>query len=261
MSFILDALRRADAERQRGAVPGLHAQPTVAPLAEPASALRLGRAGLAAAALAVLAAAAALVWWWPSAPPAAATAGAAAVPQTIAQAAAPPALPRTVPDAAAPGSPAAPAVAGPPQAAVPSPAAQAGQLPRSGRQAPAVQAAVPSAPGLRVPVSRPQPVRPPVPPALGPAPEAAVPPADPSASALPARLPRLADLPEASRRELSALSLGGSVYADQPSVRMVIVNGQVFHEGERPLPELQVLRIGLKSVVFGFRGQRFEMPL
>ena len=27
MSYILDALRRADAERERGAVPGLHAQP------------------------------------------------------------------------------------------------------------------------------------------------------------------------------------------------------------------------------------------
>ena len=27
MSYILDALRRADAERERGNVPGLHAQP------------------------------------------------------------------------------------------------------------------------------------------------------------------------------------------------------------------------------------------
>ena len=28
MSYILDALRRADAERERGGVPGLHTQPT-----------------------------------------------------------------------------------------------------------------------------------------------------------------------------------------------------------------------------------------
>ncbi|MFZ2652317.1 MAG: hypothetical protein WA210_19640, partial [Burkholderiaceae bacterium] len=27
MSYILDALRRADSERERGAVPGIHAQP------------------------------------------------------------------------------------------------------------------------------------------------------------------------------------------------------------------------------------------
>ena len=31
MSFILDALRRAEAERQRGGVPGLHDQPAMAP--------------------------------------------------------------------------------------------------------------------------------------------------------------------------------------------------------------------------------------
>src|SRR6188768_484130 len=30
MSYILDALRRADAERERGAVPGIHAQPVPA---------------------------------------------------------------------------------------------------------------------------------------------------------------------------------------------------------------------------------------
>ena len=31
MSYILDALQRADAERERGTVPGLHAQPLGAP--------------------------------------------------------------------------------------------------------------------------------------------------------------------------------------------------------------------------------------
>jgi general secretion pathway protein B len=42
---------------------------------------------------------------------------------------------------------------------------------------------------------------------------------------------------------------------------MVIINGQVFHEGDRPTADLLVQQIGLKSVVFAFRGQRFEMPL
>ena len=32
MSYILDALRRADAERERGTVPGIHAQPIYRPL-------------------------------------------------------------------------------------------------------------------------------------------------------------------------------------------------------------------------------------
>ena len=40
MSYILDALRRADAERERGAVPGLHSQATPSAPATPAAAPR-----------------------------------------------------------------------------------------------------------------------------------------------------------------------------------------------------------------------------
>ncbi len=76
-----------------------------------------------------------------------------------------------------------------------------------------------------------------------------------------ARLPTLAELPEALRREVQPLNLGGSVYAEQPPLRIVIINGQVFHEGDKPLPELQVQQIRWKSVVFSVRGQRFEVPL
>ncbi|MFZ5526448.1 MAG: hypothetical protein ACOZE7_07300, partial [Pseudomonadota bacterium] len=60
MSYILDALKRADAERERGAVPGLHAQPTALPLPdEPGSstlppwAWGLGGLGLALVAMLV----------------------------------------------------------------------------------------------------------------------------------------------------------------------------------------------------------------
>lgn len=84
MSYILDALRRADAERQQGAVPGLHAAPT--PGAAPAArgawrwwvvAVFAGGLGLAAA----------LAWFWRApAPPAVA-------PQPSAM----PAVPATVP--------------------------------------------------------------------------------------------------------------------------------------------------------------------
>ena len=79
MSYILEALRRAETERDRGQVPGLNAQP--APALAPASAARSPPArrwpapGLAAAAAALLA------WWlWPGAaapPPAVVSAGVA----------------------------------------------------------------------------------------------------------------------------------------------------------------------------------------
>ncbi len=85
MSYILDALRRADAERQQGQVPGLHAAPAGAAADSP----RSGRSvwwWLALALLLGLAAGAALQWWprpvvvQASAAPATAAAAAAALP-------------------------------------------------------------------------------------------------------------------------------------------------------------------------------------
>jgi len=55
--------------------------------------------------------------------------------------------------------------------------------------------------------------------------------------------------------------LGGSVYAEQPAARLVIINGQVFHEGERPLPALLIEQIRLKSLLVNLRGQRVLLPL
>ena len=67
MSYILDALRRADAERQRGGVPGLHDQ--TGPLtggegagAPPAPAVA-GRLALGGAVAALVALALAGAWW------------------------------------------------------------------------------------------------------------------------------------------------------------------------------------------------------
>ncbi len=78
--------------------------------------------------------------------------------------------------------------------------------------------------------------------------------------AAPARLPTWSELPEAQRRELGGLAVSGAMHADQAALRMVVLNGQVFHEGDRPGPDLQVLQIRLKSVVLSHRGQHFELP-
>ncbi|MBE2262571.1 MAG: hypothetical protein IAE92_07505, partial [Burkholderiaceae bacterium] len=68
MSYILDALKRADADRQRGQVPGLHAQPaspgTPIDPGSPSRSLWLGAAG--ALSLGGLA----LLWWFWRSPPA-----------------------------------------------------------------------------------------------------------------------------------------------------------------------------------------------
>jgi len=216
MSYILEALRKAEAERQRGAVPGLHAQ------AEPAAELPAGRAvagrrlaaGLMGAVL-LLCAAGGAWWWWRGAPAPKATPTAA------------PALPTT--------SPAAPADAVqtvPPPVPVASPAAQ------------------PSVPIVSAP-----------PPVAASPPTASASPAAPAVPALQEPLMRLADVPEARRRELPPLVLSGAVQSPDPAARMLIVDGQVLREGDALSPGLTLERIGPRAAVFSLRGLRFELPL
>ena len=95
MSYILDALRRAEADRQRGAVPGLQdqPQPLPAPAAAPADDPR--RTGLwALAGAGLLAAGGAAAWWWLKLPGPAPVAPVAVM--TPAPAVAPTALPAPV---------------------------------------------------------------------------------------------------------------------------------------------------------------------
>jgi general secretion pathway protein B len=75
------------------------------------------------------------------------------------------------------------------------------------------------------------------------------------------RAPTLAELSDDFRRQLSPLTLGGGMYSEQAANRLVIVNGQLVHEGEVVTGELRIVQIRPHAVVFVFRGQRFEMPL
>ena len=233
MSYILDALRRADAERERGAVPGLHAQAGTAAAAAVADASAFGatalRWGLGAAALTALAL---LGWLALHRPDAAApVVVAVAVPAAATPATAPAALPAPL---AAPA--AAPLLPAPrpasPLAAPPRPAAlaRAAAAPPTALAAPAARAAVPAATAV-VDIAAPAP-------------------AD-------ARIPDLKDLPDALRRELPALAIGGASYSENPANRMLIVNGQVFHEGDRIAPDHVLEQIRLKSAVLRFRGVRY----
>ena len=62
-----------------------------------------------------------------------------------------------------------------------------------------------------------------------------------------------------SRAKLPALVVGGSMYSPNARTRMVILNGQVFREGDKPVDGLSVEAIGIKSTVLAFRGVRFEL--
>jgi len=236
MSYILDALKKADAERARdaSAVPDLHAQ------ADASAALRPERsgAGNAIAGAAVVLLLAALAWWWfgaaPQVSPPVTTA-----PARTAEPAAQPAI------AVAPTSPA--PVAAPAAVATPAPA-------------PAVVAAPAPAPVIVAPPARAAAPTPKPKPKADPAPLPAAPPvAAASAPSAGARVLALAELPPDIRAQLPTLVVGGSVYSTRAASRMVILGGQVFREGDRPADGLVVEQIGLKSTVMSFRGLRFEL--
>jgi general secretion pathway protein B len=238
MSYILDALRRAEAERERGQVPGLGAQPTPAP-APPSSAATPGLARGLAWAAALLGLALLLAWWlWPrgdaSAPHPASNAGTAA--PSVADAGtgrpSPPGMATPLP-AAAPDRPE------PPVAPQPSPAATPAPVP------------------LPLVVSAPPP-----PPARAPSPPAVVAPPSPASAprAAGTRVVPVAELSPEQRRSWPAPSIGGAVYSDHAPSRFVIVGGQILHEGGTAAPGLTVERIGPRAVVFRWRDALVEVP-
>ena len=239
MSYILEALRKAEAERQRGVVPGLHAQ------ALPAAELPAGRGGSGRLRLAFLAGllllgAAVGVWWW---------SGARAPEPTSAAVPAPPAVAPVTSSTVAPAAPAPAPVAAP--AALPTPPAVP-MAPPTATAVPLATVPAPTAP----PVARPSPGPAPTP--AAPAATAAAPPASPTTQEPPLRL---ADLPEARRRELPPLAVSGAVQSPDPAARMLIIDGQVLREGDAAAPGLVLERITPRAAVFSQRGQRFEVPL
>ena len=226
MSYILDALKRAEAERGRGAVPGLHAQP-LAGAADSAAGPRLVKPALLLLAGIALALAGVALWRVltepaTATPPAGVVATAPAV--VVPPAAPAPLVPTTAPvPAAAPSEPAAP-LAPTPVAAPSKPPVKPSEKPITKVDKPTAQ--TPS-------------------PAAAPAPTP--------------KIPSVNDLPADVRQSLPKLAISGATYSDNPAFRMVIINGQVVREGERPLADLALLQIRPKSVVLEFRGQTYSV--
>lgn len=247
MSLILDALKKADAERTLGQAPGLQAQALPLPGIEGDD----GRSGRSVAligtgvALVLLTVAGAAWWTWirtspPPAPAAVVTQAPLAVP------AAPPALPTPV------------AAVAPPAAVPPAPAPALAPAPAAA-PAPAPAPTLPVAPKRIEPPTRPtalpeQP-RPTPPPAVRPSQASDEAASRPATAAV---VPPIETLPEGLRRNLPPMSVGGSIYADRPVDRILIVNGQLLKEGDAIDGRVVLESIGRQSAIWRLGEQRFS---
>ena len=242
MSYILDALRRADADRERDPARGIHAQPAAgAPLRR-----RTSMPGWAWPAMAALLVAGAAVAWLqrPTDPPPSALPARALAPvpapvllpvATNVSPAAPP-MPAPVP-AATSVSPAAPPMPAPVEK--PRVAVAPASLPPPARAASA--AAAPPAPAAAA---------------------AAVPGASaPAAAASPAadRVYNVAELPADVQQGLPKLAISGGVYSENVAQRMLVVGGQVVNEGAEVAPGVVLEQIRPRAAVLRFRGYRYSV--
>ena len=222
MSYILDALRKSEQQRQHAAAPTLlSAQAMQEAPKQKDSAYR---AGVAAA---LVCAGILIGWWrpWQAEPP--------PTPQPLTQqpfAAQPQAAAAEAPDAL-PASPG----AGPKlDTAPPLPAASRVQT----------QPAMPLQPGAQHAVV--EPGSPPVT-AASPAP------ARPENEVL-----TQGELPEAVRQALPGITIAFHQYSNSPEERRVMINNIVLRQGEMIAPDLKLELITAEGVVLGFQGYRFK---
>jgi general secretion pathway protein B len=239
MSYILEALKKSQAERQLGSAPGLHAVPVGAPMRE-AAAVRRRPLAIVLCAIAVAAALATVAWHFKSSDK-----KTAAPPPAAAHVAGP--------------APAAPAPKGPAHApAAPTPAAVAMVAVTAAPAPPPLAVVPPSAPMEKPPIARAAPAPRPVP---VPVPVKAVaPPAPPPAVDEEEKLQTLRQLPEPIQRSVPPLVFGGYMYSSNPADRLVLIDKMLRHEGEEVAPGLVLEKLLPKGAVMNYRGYRYRVP-
>jgi general secretion pathway protein B len=283
MSYILEALKKAQAERQLGNAPTIHA-PAVHAAPQAAAGRKPLAIGIAAGA--VLLAGALFAWRQQSAAPGKiADAGPAvqqAAPAGVAAAQAPAAS--ATQQAPRPAAPAAGDAA-----TIRSSSAEEAQT-RAEAQVALVQdpATAVDAHALRRPQAQPAPEKPASPKTAEPTPlHAAVstpaapdiaPPASPVAAradsqvaarhaATPAAPPAedtlrsLNELPESIRSNVPRVAFGGYMYSPNPADRLVLVDQVLRREGEEVAPGLVLERLLPKAAVLNYHGYRYRVPL
>ncbi|MGX9714937.1 general secretion pathway protein GspB [Janthinobacterium lividum] len=234
MSYILEALKKSQAERQLGELPSIHAPQVQLHDTAASGAARRAPVWLALGGVTV-AVAAALLLWQPWQAAANVPAAIPVVPAVLAQA-----VPALVPAAPPPAAP----------APAPVPVAQV----------PSVPAAVTAAP-----VHHARPV--PEPKQESPGQAAAPVPAPAAAPAMPApapsaeeTVPGMRDLPEPIQRQIPPVAIGGYIYSKNPADRLLLIDKVLRHEGEELAPGLVLEKLQPKAAIFSFKGYRYRVP-
>jgi len=68
----------------------------------------------------------------------------------------------------------------------------------------------------------------------------------------------LAELPVEIRKELPAMSVMVHAYSDNPAKRLVGINNRLLHEGDDVAPGLKLEQITLDGMILNFKGYRFR---
>lgn len=240
MSYILEALKKAESERKLGSVPDMNAHPLAATAAAGSSLWTKPIAGVMLASIVL--AAVIIAQWAPWHTDRLSDAGSgttqeAAPPAAAPNAASPPAAQASVPEA----------VPLPPQQAVPAAPPElarqkAEPKPRPAKKKKSESAAMPAASTLEEKTK-----------------ESAVP-VVAAASAAEPRLPGFRDLPENIQREIPALTVGGYIYSSVPAERSVLINNRLMREGSEVTHGLVLEKMLPKEVVFNYKGYRYRVP-
>jgi general secretion pathway protein B len=85
---------------------------------------------------------------------------------------------------------------------------------------------------------------------------------DSSPASAPAPAPAIVPwdrLPESQRRQMPALALGGAIWSESAANRMLIVGGQLLHEGDTAAPGVTLEQIRQKSAVLRWKDLRYEV--
>jgi len=250
MSYILEALKKAQAERQLGSSPTIHA-PTLQAGAHTAASGRLKRpVMLALVAMAVVIVVLLVLMLRPASlvAPAVSSAPAApampagsvdAVASTPQQPVPAPQLPAALPE---------PVTAlPPPVATVTTPLAQPSTSPAKS----ATALAQPSTP----------PARPSTPAAASMAsPASAATPAPATTARVEESVLNLRELPEPIQRAIPPVTVGGYIYSRNAADRLLLVDKILRREGEEVAPGLLLEKLNPKEAVFNYKGYRYRVP-